>query len=383
MKKILKKITILATFVLMLFLLVVGTNGVITQAEDTQTFTGNSGGNVTPNTVKKGSNGCEGVSNTNNLCFLQPSNIDCIFQNEAKTCKSPFFDTILEFLKQIAPYIATLIVVISGFEYFSDKNIKETSALGSLQAAIIGLIVILIGPLIVTVITGTFTNKGFDPTELQRLLTQLVDFLISISTFAAVLVIVVGGYVFFTEGFAGDGKSPKGRNLITNGAIGLIVMLFARPVVTLLKDTFNTTTNYTTVKDGVKFVSTISYASNPLAGFIQTLLSTFLIPISSVATVIFIVFGGYYWITSNGDQKRSEIALNLVKNAVIGLIVVLLSTTIVQLLLYFVKPTEFINRPTTSVTTPNNSGNSNFPTGGTTPAPNTNNTPTPAPSTPN
>ncbi len=381
MIKFLKKLTIFASFLIMLFVFTIGSYGVMTSAAEKETFKANSGANSTPNTQAKTGSGCSGVSSNNDLCFLQPSNIDCIFQNEAKTCKFPFFDQILEFLKQIAPYVATLIIVVSGFEYFADKNIKETKALGTLQAAVIGLIIILIGPLISTVVVGTFSAKGFDPEPLQRLLAQLVDFLISISTFAAVLIIVIGGYVYFTEGFSGDGKSSKGKNLIVNGAIGLIVMLFARPVVTLLKDTFNSTTKYKTVLNGVEFVSEVSYASNPLAGFIQTLLSTFLIPISSVATVIFIVFGGYYWITSNGDQKRSEIALNLVKNAVIGLIVVLLSTTLVQLLLYFVKPTEFINRPTTSVTTLNNSGNSNFPTGGTTPAPNTNNTP--APTTPN
>ncbi len=329
-----------------------------------ETYNGSTGGSGNPNTLPvppTDSQKCQGVSN--DLCFLQPSNIDCLFQNEKNSCKFPLFDLIIQFLKQIAPYIATLIIVISGFEYFSDKNIKETSALGTLQAAVVGLIIILLGPLLATVITGSFSSKGFNAEPLQRLLNQLVDFLINISTFAAVLVIVIGGYVYFTEGFSGDGKSSKGRNLIANGALGLIVMLFARPIVTLLKDTFNTTTSFKTDKNGVGFTSTISYEANPIAGFVQTILSTFLIPISSVATVIFIVFGGYYWITSNGDEKRSKIALDLVRNAVIGLIVVLLSTTIVQLLLFFVKPTEFINRPTTSVTTPNNNANTNFPNG--------------------
>ena len=368
MFKIISKL-FLPLFSIGLFILLIGSSiGVGVSAE---TFNGSTGGPGNPNTLPAqtaDNQRCQGVSN--DICFLQPSNVDCLFQNEKNTCKLALFDSILNFLKQVAPYVATLIVVFAGFEYFSDKNIKETSALGTLQAAIVGLIIILIGPVLVTVIVDSFSKKGFDAGALQRLLSQLVDFLINISTFAAVLIIVIGGYVYFTEGFSGDGKSSKGRNLISNGVIGLVVMLFARPVVTLLKDTFDTKTAYTTVSNGVIFKSTIDYRANPIVDFITTLLSTFLIPISAVATVIFIVFGGYYWITSNGDEKRSKIALDLVRNAVIGLIVVLLSTTIVQLILYFIKPTEFINRPTTSVTAPNTNANTNFPANGAnTPAP--------------
>jgi type IV secretory pathway VirB2 component (pilin) len=332
-----------------------------------QTFNGNTG-NGQPSPSANLSNrqssdqNCAGVKT--DLCYLQPSNIDCLFQDEQKRCKNPIFDIILEFLKQVAPYIATLIIVISGFEYFSDKNFKETNALGTLQAAVVGLVIILIGPLIATVITGTFSNTGkFDPKPLQKLLVQLVDFMINISTFAAVLIIVIGGYVYFTEGFSGDSKSSKGRNLIANGLIGLVVMLFARPVVSLLSATFSSTVDYRTVSNGVEFVGKIDYKEAPIAGFITTLLSSFLIPISAVVTVVFLVFGGYYWITSNGDDKRNKIALDLVKNAVIGLIVVLLSTTIVQLILYFVRPSEFIAQPTTGVTRPNTSANTNFPNG--------------------
>jgi TRAP-type C4-dicarboxylate transport system permease small subunit len=307
------------------------------------------GETTTPNTQDKAANNCEGVSN--DLCYLQPSNIDCLFQKPKgeKQCKYPLFEQVLNFLQQLAPYVATLIIVAGGYEYFSDKNFKETSSTATIQAGVFGLIIVLLAPAITSVVTGSFTTKGIDPAALNILLTQLVDFLINISTFVAVVVIVIGGYTYFTEGFSSEGKTTKARNLVAGGVLGLIVMLFARPIASLIRDTLKITYRATTEKslylpgNNSGFESRIQYVDAPFVSVIKSVLSDFLIPLSSVATVLFIVFGGWYILTSSGDQKKYETGLNFLRNAVIGFIVVLLATTIVQLLFFFVKPTEFIS----------------------------------------
>jgi type IV secretory pathway VirB2 component (pilin) len=306
---------------------------------------------TTTTSPKSGDKACEGISKDNNLCYLQPSNIDCLFQRAKgqPQCQNPLFEQVLNFLQQLAPYVATLIIVLGGYEYFSDKNFKETSSTATIQAGVFGLIIVLLAPAITSVITGSFTAKGIDPKELNILLTQLVDFLINISTFVAVVVIVIGGYTYFTEGFSGDGKSTKALNLVSGGVLGLIVMLFARPVASLIRDTLKVTYRKEDFKstyvsgNNSGFVSRIEYVEAPFVSVIKSLLSDFLIPLSSVATVLFLVFGGWYMLTSSGDQKKYETGLNFVRNAVIGFIVVLLATTIVQLLFFFVKPTEFIS----------------------------------------
>jgi Type IV secretion system pilin len=329
------------------FILLTLTSSVITFAVDP----------VTPNSDPKrdASATCEGVkANNNSLCYLQPSNIDCLFQkpkNVTPQCEHPLFEEILTFLIQLAPYVATLIIVAGGYEYFSDKNFKETSSTATIQAGVFGLIIVLLAPAITTVITDSFSPKGLDPKAVSILLAQIVDFLINISTFVAVVVIVIGGYTYFTEGFSGEGKSTKARNLVSGGVLGLIVMLFARPVASLIRDTLKVTY---TAKNAISqyspdgnpisgFDSRIQYVEAPFTAVIKAILSDFLIPLSSVATVLFLVFGGWYMLTSSGDQKKYETGLSFVRNAVIGFIVVLLATTIVQLLFFFVKPTEFIS----------------------------------------
>jgi Type IV secretion system pilin len=320
-----------------------------TTTNTTPTTTGNTTPNSDPKSDPK-NNSCQGVKN-NDLCYLQPSNIDCLFQNAQNSCKFPLFEQILNFLQQLAPYVATLVIVLGGYEYFSDKNFKETSSTATIQAGVFGLIIVLLAPAITSIIKGSFKADGnLDPDAINKFLTQLVDFLINISTFVAVVVIVIGGYAYFTEGFSSEGKATKAKNLVTGGVIGLIVMLFARPIASLIRDTLKityradpTNSQYLVNKTNAGFVSRVEYVDSPLVNVVKSVLSDFLIPLSSVATVLFLVFGGWYILTSSGDQKKYETGLNFVKNAVIGFIVVLLATTIVQLLFFFVKPTEFIS----------------------------------------
>jgi Type IV secretion system pilin len=67
-------------------------------------------------------------------------------------------------------------------------------------------------------------------------------------------------------------------------------------------------------KSVVKFILTFVY---------------FAIYIASAVAVAFIVLAGYRYITSQGDEKNTKAALDILKNAVIGLVLAVLSLTIV------------------------------------------------------
>lgn len=67
----------------------------------------------------------------------------------------------------------------------------------------------------------------------------------------------------------------------------------------------------------------------------------FAIYISSAVAVAFIVFAGYRYITSQGDEKNTKPALETLKNAVIGLALAILSLTIVTLIGNFLTTFNF------------------------------------------
>jgi ABC-type phosphate transport system permease subunit len=63
---------------------------------------------------------------------------------------------------------------------------------------------------------------------------------------------------------------------------------------------------------------------------------TLAIYLASALSVVFIVLSGYKYITSQGDEKNTKPALETLKNAVFGLILALLSLTIVTLITQFI-----------------------------------------------
>ncbi|MEM1312278.1 MAG: hypothetical protein AAGF07_02325 [Patescibacteria group bacterium] len=71
-------------------------------------------------------------------------------------------------------------------------------------------------------------------------------------------------------------------------------------------------------------------SANNIVNFVLTIVR-FLIFIGAAIAVAFIVVGGYYMITSNGNPEQYKKGLNTLLYAVIGLIVSIISVTIVAL----------------------------------------------------
>lgn len=61
-----------------------------------------------------------------------------------------------------------------------------------------------------------------------------------------------------------------------------------------------------------------------LPAIIGTMLS-FLFGIVGTILVVLMIYGGFLWMTAGGEEKKVEDAKNIIKNAVIGIIIVFLS----------------------------------------------------------
>lgn len=69
--------------------------------------------------------------------------------------------------------------------------------------------------------------------------------------------------------------------------------------------------------------------SGSLATVLGKLVGTFLGLIGVIA-VAYLIYGGYTWMTSQGAEPKVKAAKEIIKNAVIGIIVILLSEVIVN-----------------------------------------------------
>jgi MFS family permease len=306
------------------------------------------------------------------LAGLQPSAIKCIFYNESNsTVKSKYFEgctnetsllyVIQKFLIDIAPAVTTILIIFGGYEYFVDKEAKKTSALSTIIAAISGFVIITLAPVITEVVRKTFNDetKPFDTTAIKALLDQIINLLLNLSSIVAVAVIVLGGYAYFIQFFVNGGKQEgkiNARDLLFGGVMGLIVTTLARPIVKFIQVTIGSDSN-----------GKLTLNSDKLVDFIKNVLANFLIPLSSLVSLVFIIAAAYLWLTAGESEERVKNAKKFLTNALIGLVIVLLSTVIVQLIVFFVQPAiNFI---------PGTSNSNTVFEGGNTPVTNTNQTP--------
>jgi Type IV secretion system pilin len=299
----------------------------------------------------------------NNIDSLKISNLPCIFYTKGLdgcTRDSDFLSQLLSLMENLAPVVATVVIIFAGFEYFADSALKKTEASKTLTSAIIGLIVVYMARPITQVIGNTFVSKPngntsqffIDPAPLVNFINVFIDLLLNISAIAAVVSIILGGYEYINEYILNAGKNQNKVapfTLIRNGVVGLLVVIFARPIVSLLQQVFgdaalgktnviriNSTTGRTEI------LGKFDPQAGPIISLVRILLSQFLIPLASVAAVVSIILAGYFFFFSDNKEERVKTGKSMMVNAAIGLVVVLVSATIIQLLLYFVKPGDFI-----------------------------------------
>jgi hypothetical protein len=230
---------------------------------------------------------------------------------------------IIGFLRGLAVPLATLVIIWGGYLYFLGGFDQKANGRRAIESAVLGLCLIFGVDFIIQIAQNTVTDQGisfeFIEKQIQGLSTQLT----SIAAFVAILVIIWGGYQYFFSDV--PGMKTNGKQTIINGILGLVAILLADPIIKLVQSI---------IPDGTSDVSALN--SNAVIDFIVNLLRNFFIPISAFVTIVFFIIGGYYYLTSGGDDGKAKKGMSYIRNAVIGLVIILTSFTLVQLLVYIV-----------------------------------------------
>jgi TRAP-type C4-dicarboxylate transport system permease small subunit len=236
-------------------------------------------------------------------------------------------------LVTLSSAVALLVITWGGYRYFVGGIDGKTEGAKNIQSGITGLIIVLLANFIVEAVNNVFkdANASTDFGDkaknfIEPILTQGLSFLTSLASIAAVLVIVWGGYKYFFSTL--PGSKEDGKKNIERGIVGLVVVIIAQPIVTIVNSTIGVQNNQ------------LSLDPQSLIFTAQVIITNFLIPISSVITVGLFIWAGYLWITSAGDAGTVKKAKDSFFNAIIGLIVVLLAVTITQLVVFFVQPAD-------------------------------------------
>jgi type IV secretory pathway VirB2 component (pilin) len=266
-----------------------------------------------------------------NISRLNILGTTCLFPNQPG-CEGEgnnLLDQVRLFLFGIGNAGAVVVIMYSGFKYFSSGIAGTEDGLKGIKAGVIGLILINGAQFLTSLIIGgengggLVTESGLNIARIENFLDILQNNVaLPLASVVAVLVIIYGGYQYMFSALP-EAKG-NGIDTIKKGVIGLIVILLAAPIIDTVKETIK-------IQDGNAVVSV-----NPIVDFIRTFFINIMIPVSTVVSLFFIIWGGYKMIISQGDKTKYEEGISALKNAVIGVIVVLLSTTIVALITLFV-----------------------------------------------
>jgi|GEM_PF-1845364 len=283
--------------------------------------------------------------------------------------QSCLFNSLVDLAIQTAGYVSILSTIYGGYlillsNFGMDKEYAKARKI--LTGGIIGLVVVYMARPLTMAIVGSL-NQQQDQFGIQGLIIVTnnfiiqsgVAFLIGTSSALALLSIVYGGYILIFDSFT-DGNAKKAREIIQRGVIGLLVVLLAGPII-------DTIINASALKTGADGNFDLSGTARALANNIGILLINFLqylvIPLSSIVTVYAIITAGYKFVVGSATDSNKAIqeGVGLIRNSLIGLIIILGSFTIVQAVIVILptspqgilqNSSQVANSPTTNTTLP-------------------------------
>jgi Type IV secretion system pilin/TrbC/VIRB2 pilin len=285
---------------------------------------------------------------------LDVLNIDCLFKgspsvkNPSTKCTRGLVEIVIEFLRGLAPVLAILVIIWGGYQYFfSGVGSGKADGLKTIQAAVIGLFIVIFAQFITDTIYGSngtggilSNNNGAFQLNAQAVI-NLADtvriFLVSLSLVVAVLVIIWGGYKYFFAGLQVEKKG--GADSVRSATIGLVVIFVANGLFSQAI-TASKTIASSTSKTALEILND---------QFITPVITDFtsvLVTLSYTVAVVVIVYGGYRYYFSGIDVVKDN-GLKAVRSGVLGLITIFFASQIVGVL-KAVFPVDSEFNPTTN-----------------------------------
>lgn len=174
------------------------------------------------------------------------------------------------------------------------------------------------------VIPGIAFAAGDDlPTFLQKFYNNIAI----ITAAAGVLTFVLGGFTYMTSSGNKD-KVKRARTYIEAGVIAIAVVASASIFFGFLKTEIP--------GGGAQPVTDPNAFMKDLITTIETI-TKILLGVSGVVAVIFIAKGGAEYIFSAGDKTKALAAIKTIQNAIVGLLGVVLATTLFSFAMDFIE----------------------------------------------
>lgn len=172
-----------------------------------------------------------------------------------------------------------------------------------------------------------YTSFSFN--VLLLILLVLVDDMLRIVGFLAVIYVIYGGIKYIMSQGAPD-KTAEAQTTVTNALIGLAIAVTAIWFVSFLGGRFGAGAGGTSNTFGLNLSTLPNPAGTANNNVIQIILNI-VFGIVGALSFLFVVIGGFRYITSQGDPQSVAKAKGTIIYALVGLVVAILAESIVSL----------------------------------------------------
>lgn len=228
---------------------------------------------------------------------------------------------ITQFLWYIGFPLAITALVIGGITYIlSAGNDKRTStAKNIIVFSILGLIVILAAETISFIVQYLYVGDVGSAVGLAAPLIQNVGtFGASIVAILSTVAILFGGIMYILS--AGDEqRAAQAKKIIIFAIIGLVIAASASVIVGLARDVYGDP-----LGPGL--------GATPLLALIGNISILILSPLALTATAA-IIYGGYMYVTSAGEEDKARRGKQIILYAFIGIVIILISASVVNIVI--------------------------------------------------
>ncbi len=153
-----------------------------------------------------------------------------------------------------------------------------------------------------------------DINTIKILAVNIINFLLAVVATVAVLFMVIGGIKYITSAGNPDGIESA-KNTILYSVIGTIFSIMAFAAVTFISS---------------KLPTPSSMGPQPSVKLVIANLINGLLAIAGTIAVLFLIIGGFQYITSTGNPDAIERAKNTILYAIIGLLACILSYAVIN-----------------------------------------------------
>ena len=175
---------------------------------------------------------------------------------------------------------------------------------------------------------GCIPKDVYTDKSIQNILIDIIDASLSLLFLVVLGFMIYGGYFWMTS-MGNEEKIKKSKQILTASIVGLLIVLMSLSIVGFVSNAIGVTPQGLPTDTGL-FGGTLNQA---LASIIKAVLT-----LVGVISLAIMVYGGFRWMTSAGNEETIGEAKRTLIAGTIGLVVILISWSIVYFIINSINP---------------------------------------------